>query len=88
MTEALDQFTEELEAAEKILSEGLIPFLRGMFRKFYDYRSVFSNAVTCVAELDCLCALGDVSADDSSGPMCKPEILDKQPDGKPILELN
>ena len=58
-----------------------------MFAKFYENRSIFSNAVSCIGELDCLCALADVSADDSFGPMCKPEILPRTADGKKVLEL-
>ena len=84
VTETIEQLTEELEAAEEVLKEALVPFLRTMFRRFYQYRSIFSNAVACISELDCLCALADVSADDSSGPMCKPVLLD---DGEPVLEL-
>ena len=65
----------------------MIPFLRAMFAKFYENRAIFSNAVSCIGELDCLCALADVSADDSFGPMCKPEILPKTADGNKVLEL-
>jgi len=88
VTEALESMREEIEEAEQALAGELIPFLRAMFRKFYDYRAIFTNAVTCISELDCLCALGDVSADDSFGPMSKPEILSSKPNGKPVLELH
>mmetsp|Transcript_30876 Transcript_30876/g.40997 ORF Transcript_30876/g.40997 Transcript_30876/m.40997 type:complete len:107 (+) Transcript_30876:626-946(+) len=58
-----------------------------MFKRFYEHRNIFSAAASCVAELDCLCALADVSADDSTGTMCKPEILERSQEGKQVLEL-
>ena len=72
---------EELEEAEGVLNDSLKPFLRAMFRKFYDYRAVFSNATSCIGELDCLSALSVVSADTKHGPMCKPEVLPKNYNG-------
>ena len=77
-TQQLQDLTEELQDAEEKLNDSLKPFIRGMFRKFYQYRTVLSNAVGCIAELDCLCTLADVSSDDSRGVMCKPEILDQE----------
>lgn len=58
-----------------------------MFGRFYENRAIFSNAVSCIGELDCLCALADVSSDDTFGPMCKPEVLPKTADGVQVLEL-
>lgn len=58
-----------------------------MFRRFYDHRIIFTNAVSCIGELDCLCALADVSADTSSGVMCKPELLARTDSKKKVLEL-
>ena len=75
MTETLREFIEELEEAEEVLKTSLIPFLRTMFHKFYEYRLMFSAAVNCFGELDCLCALSVVSQDQSGGPMCRPEVL-------------
>lgn len=80
VSQPLQDLTEELQDAEEKLHDSLKPFIRGMFRKFYQYRNILSNAVGCIGELDCLCALADVSADDSKGPMCKPEILDRSDD--------
>lgn len=87
ITQSLEDINEELEAAEAVLHDSMIPFLRNMFGRFYQYRSVFSNAASCIGELDCLCALADVSSDTSSGPMCKPEILDAKVEGRQVLEL-
>ena len=87
MTTILEEMTAELEEAEQILEKSLVPFLRVMFCRFYEHRTIFSNAASCVGELDCLCALADVSADSSNGVMCKPEVLPRPVDGKQILEL-
>jgi len=64
-----------------------VPFLRTIFKRFYEHRALFSNAVGCIGELDCLCSLAIVSADESQGPMCKPEVFAQSPTKKPILEL-
>lgn len=87
MTQALEDLTEELQLEEEVLNDSLKPFLRAMFRKFYDYRAIFSNATSCIGELDCLCTLSVVSADTRYGPMCKPEVLPKNYNGQKILEL-
>lgn len=87
LTETLQEMTEELQEAENCLKDSLVPFLRAMFHKFYENRAVFSNAVACIGELDCLCTLADVSGDDSFGPMCKPEVLPARTDQAKILEL-
>jgi len=90
VSQILEDLSEELEAAEEVLQNSLIPFLRNMFKRFYDHRFIFSNAVSCVAELDCLCALADVSGGDSAlgvGKMCKPEVLPLNAQGPHVLEL-
>lgn len=58
-----------------------------MFHRFYEHRAIFSNAVACISELDCLCTLADVSSDDSFGPMCKPEVLPAKKKQAKVLEL-
>ena len=77
---------EQLEEAEDQFKDALVPFLRTMFHKFYENRDIFSLAVQCAAELDCLCALATVSSNEQFGPMCKPEIIDNN-GGKPYIEL-
>ena len=79
VTSALEQLTEELQEVEEYLKDALVPFLRTIFKKFYEYRTLFSNAVSCIGELDCLCSLATVSADSSQGPMCKPEFVALSP---------
>ena len=75
----------ELEEAEEKFKDALIPFLRTMFAKFYEHKDLFTKAVLCAAELDCLCALAVISANDEYGPMSRPTILE---DHEPYLELN
>lgn len=87
MTSALEELTEKLQDVEAYLKDSLVPFLRTIFRRFYEHRGLFSNAVGCIAELDCLCTLAAVSADESQGPMCKPEILAWVPGETPVLEI-
>ena len=87
VTQALDDLKEELEEAEEYLKNAIVPYLRAIFRRFYEHRNIFSSAASCVAELDCLCALAEVSADDSNGVMCKPEIQERARNGKQLLEM-
>lgn len=62
----------KLEDAEQDLRVELLPFIRSMFKKFYEFRTFFCNTVSCIGELDCLCALSLVS---SNKNMCRPKIL-------------
>ena len=77
---------DRLEEEEEKFKDALIPFLRNMFAKFYEHRDIFSKAVLCAAELDCLCALAVVSSNKDYGPMCKPEIIENN-NGNPYIEL-
>jgi DNA mismatch repair ATPase MutS len=70
-----------LEDTEEELNKELLPFIRAMFKKFYENRSLFTNAVSCVGELDCLCALAVVSGKEK---MCRPKVL---PPGKTASKL-
>jgi len=63
----------------------LIPFLRTMFKRFYQSKDTLTAAVNCVAELDGLCALACVSASTDQGPMTRPTILEQE--AKPYMEL-
>lgn len=86
-TEKLQELISELEAKEEILKQALVPFLRGMFRRFYEFRNIFQNACSCISEIDCLNALAVVSAD-KSVKMCKPKILQMCENSQtPILEI-
>lgn len=69
MTSELERMIEEVEELEEELRNSLAPFLRSMFGHFYKFRSIFTNAVSCVAELDCLNSLACLSA---KKKMCKP----------------
>ncbi len=75
-TDELRDIINELEEAEEGFKDALIPFLRVMFKKFYDNKEILTTAVNCVAELDCLCALAVVSASTEYGSMTRPTILE------------
>lgn len=69
------------------MKESVVPFLRAMFNKFYDFRSIFQNACNCVAEIDSLNSLAVVSANKTE-KMCKPKIVQLSGKGQnPILEI-
>lgn len=74
-TETLRDIIEELEKTEGVLKDALVPFLRSMFARFHTYRLLFQNVVSCLAELDCLCALAIVSRRPN---MSCPEILSEK----------
>ena len=70
----------ELEDAEDKFKDALIPFLRTMFGKFYASKEIFTKALQCTAELDCLCALAVISSNTEYGPMTRPVILEDNGD--------
>ena len=75
-SEPMRDLIEELERREEELKGALAPFLRGMFRRFYNFKQVFQNACSCVSELDCLVSLAQVSdSNDLSRKMCRPKVL-------------
>lgn len=83
-TDHLSELVERLEEQEERLNNSLSPFLRNMFRQFYKFRRVFQNAVSCVAELDCLNSLASVSAHKK---MCKPQVLPYKEGERPVMQL-
>ena len=87
MTDELNEMIEKLTEAEGELKNSLVPFIRNMFRKFYEYRQVFTNVVGVMGELDCLCALATVSGDESGGPMCRPEVIPNKKGKLPVYEM-
>lgn len=63
------EIIQELTVAEAELLKAVLPFLRTMFGRFYSYRQVWQNVVSCMSELDCLNSLAIVSGETG---MCKP----------------
>lgn len=86
-SDALSQMTVDLEVAEDQLKDALVPFIRLMFKKFHENKETFAKAIMCVAELDCLCALGFLSADQSLGPMVRPVVHDANKTTNPFINL-
>jgi DNA mismatch repair ATPase MutS len=82
----LIRIIHKLEEAEENLKDAMIPFLMKMFGKFFESRELFTRAIECVAELDCLSALAIISSNTEYGPMTRPVILEKNGD-EPYIEL-
>jgi|LakMenEpi03Aug12_release.lakeMendotaPanAssembly.Ray.scaffolds.fasta_scaffold1534079_1 DNA mismatch repair ATPase MutS len=61
-TDELRDLITKLEDAEEDLNANLLPFIRSMFKKFYEQRTLFFNVVSCISELDCLSSLAVVSS--------------------------
>ena len=79
-SDELRAIINDLEEAEEKFKDALIPFLRSMFTKFYESKEIFTRAVQCAAELDCLCALSIVSSNTDHGPMARPVIIEDNDD--------
>ena len=68
------------------MEDALIPLLRTMFSKFFESKELFTRAIECTAELDCLNALAMISSNTEYGPMTRPLILEENGD-EPFIEL-
>lgn len=66
------------------MKECLIPFIRKMFKKFYDNKEIFSKAIHCLSELDCLCSLGALADDET---MVRPKVTDAKKGKKPFMDI-
>lgn len=49
--------SKRLSETERIFKKRMVPVIRDMFVRFYSNREHWTNAVTCIAELDALCSL-------------------------------
>ena len=85
-TDELRGMVNELEDAEDVFKDALIPFLRTMVGKFYENKDLLTKAIHCASELDCLCALAVVSSNTEYGPMARPQIIEDNGD-EPYIEL-
>jgi len=73
-TKELKGVVKELEVAEDDVTAALNPFLWNLFSTFYENKTVWDQAVSCLGQLDCFCALAFVSAE-SGVEMCRPQII-------------
>ena len=80
----LIELVEQLEDAEDALKNAISPFLSKLFRKFYKKQYLWSEFISCIAEIDCLMSLATVSKEDN---MVKPVILSKDLLGKSWIEI-
>lgn len=72
----LSELVEELEVAEENLRNAISPFLLKLFKKFYKKQYLWSEFVACIAEIDCLMSLAEVSKTEND--MVKPIIIQKK----------
>ena len=74
-TPEIKKWVEELEEAEEILKQAIIPFICSLFSHFHSKSAIWSRAVACLAELDCLCSIADYSMK-GDGKMVRPSFID------------
>lgn len=74
LTPEIKKWVDELESAEEILKQAIIPFICSLFSHFHSKSDIWSRAVSCLAELDCLCSLANYSMK-SDGIMSRPEFI-------------
>ena len=67
----LSNLTTLLVSEEVVYKARISPLIRDMFERFYQNREHWSSAVKCMAEIDALCSLAEVS---NSKGMVKPDI--------------
>ncbi|GBG29293.1 DNA mismatch repair protein Msh6 [Hondaea fermentalgiana] len=80
----LDEFTRAEMAVENEEEDAT----RQVFERFDENRALWARAVRAVADLDCLLSLALVSGNGTDdAPMCVPEIVGPDANGRAILEL-
>ena len=57
----LSNLTTSMNDEEQLYKARISPLIRDMFERFYQAREHWLNAVKCMAEVDALCALADIS---------------------------
>jgi DNA mismatch repair ATPase MutS len=53
---------EELDTAEIRMRASIMPFICSLFAYFHSKKQVWAQVVSCLSEIDALCALATVSA--------------------------
>ena len=77
---------KEAEARQKLMVKEQ---MRLVFAKFDKYRSVWSVASDCIANVDAILAMARWSAQgDGQGAMCRPVFVEPSDDVKPFLHLH
>ncbi|CAI2371577.1 unnamed protein product [Moneuplotes crassus] len=86
-TATIKDLLEALEKAEENLNDAIVPFIVSLFTHFYEKKQIWTQIVSCLAELDCLHSLAEVSSS-SEGIMCRPEIINYEDNCyKPYFEV-
>jgi DNA mismatch repair ATPase MutS len=64
----------------------MVPFLCAIFSRFHEQKDIWTRAVSCLTEIDCLASLA-ITSGQQSFTMTRPEIIPYDDEEKPILEL-
>jgi DNA mismatch repair protein MSH6 len=88
-TPTIVDLLDRLTHAEARRDDAIKDSLRALCSSFDDGRPVWEAAVSCVATLDCLCALALWSARGDGGQMCRPVLLPLPTTAEegPVLDL-
>jgi DNA mismatch repair protein MSH6 len=76
-TKEIRKWIEELEEAEEVLKQAIVPFICSLFSHFHSKSSIWGRALSCLAELDCLGALAQFSMK-SDGVMVRPQFISNE----------
>lgn len=59
------------------MKQAIIPFICSLFSHFHSKSDIWGRAISCLAELDCLCSLAEYSSK-SDGVMTRPEFISNE----------
>ena len=62
LTPTIKELTSQLEEAEYQVKVSIMPFICSIFGIFHQKRKVWSQMISCLAEIDCYCSLATVSS--------------------------
>eukprot|EP00347_Sterkiella_histriomuscorum_P024111 403332270 len=87
ITSKIRTYVSELEDAEYNIKIAIMPFICSIFEIFRQKRRIWSQIVSCLAEIDCLASMAIVSQS-SDGLTCRPIFIKPEDNfSKPYLEL-
>jgi len=75
-TQELGDLVDQLQEAEENLKDAISPFLSRLFRKFYKKQYLWTDFISCIAEVDCIMSLAEVSKVEDD--MVKPIIVPRK----------
>jgi DNA mismatch repair protein MSH6 len=76
---------DELERAEDLLKDAMVPFLCAIFSRFHEQKDTWTSLVSVLSELDCLISLA-IASGCSDVTMTRPELI-PEVDGTSIFDI-